>query len=150
MVDHLRPESIGDSRPGSTAISERLGHSFTLAGQTVRAFTQPDALSALTNFPGLDETKARTKARRLHKIAATGAELQADALKSRGPEDAFIYAQTVEGIGPFYASLIVLRPTGFADAPLRIPEARMSRSCMWSYEGADHFDHLTPTVTGGH
>jgi DNA-3-methyladenine glycosylase II len=36
----------------------------------------------------------------------------------------FIYAQTLEGIGPFYASLIVLRATGFADAPLRIPEPR--------------------------
>ncbi len=103
-----------------TAISERLGHSFTLAGQTVHAFPQPDALSDLTNLPGLDHTKAR----RLHKIAEAGAELQADALKSRGPEDAFIYAQTLEGIGPFYASLIVLRATGFADAPLRIPEPR--------------------------
>jgi hypothetical protein len=53
----------------------------------------------------------------------SGAELQADALKSRGPEDAFIYAQTLEGIGPFYASLIVPRGSGFADAPLRIPES---------------------------
>ena len=72
-----------------TAISERLGYSFTLAGQTVDAFPQPDALSDLTNFPGLDQTKAR----RLEKIADAAAELQADALKSRGPEDAFIYAQ---------------------------------------------------------
>jgi DNA-3-methyladenine glycosylase II len=103
-----------------TAISERLGHSFTLAGQTLHAFPQPDALSDLSDFPGLDQTKAR----RLHKIADAGGELQADALKSRGPEDAFIYAQTLEGIGPFYASLIVLRATGFADAPLRIPEPR--------------------------
>ena len=103
-----------------TAISERLGHSFTLAGRTVHAFPQPDALSALTDVPGLDQIKAR----RLHKIAGAGAELQADALKSRGPEDAFIYAQTLEGIGPFYASLIVLRATGFADAPLRIAEPR--------------------------
>jgi DNA-3-methyladenine glycosylase II len=103
-----------------TAISERLGHSFTLAGQTLHAFPQPDALSDLSNISGLDETKAR----RLLKIADAGAELQADVLKSRGPEDAFIYAQTLEGIGPFYASLIVLRATGFADAPLRIPEPR--------------------------
>jgi DNA-3-methyladenine glycosylase II len=103
-----------------TAISERLGHSFTLAGQTVHAFPQPDALSDLSNVPGLDQTKAR----RLHKIADAGTELQADALKSRGPEDAFAYAQTLEGIGPFYASLIVLRATGFADAPLRIREPR--------------------------
>jgi DNA-3-methyladenine glycosylase II len=102
------------------AISERLGHSFTLAGQTVHAFPQPDALSDLTNFPGLDQTKAR----RLHTIADAGAELQANALKSRGPEDAFTYVQTLEGIGPFYASLIVLRATGFADAPLEIPEPR--------------------------
>jgi DNA-3-methyladenine glycosylase II len=103
-----------------TAISERLGHSFTLAGQTLHAFPQPDALSDLSNISGLDETKAR----RLLKIADAGAELEADALKSRGPEDAFIYAQTLEGIGPFYASLIVLRATGFADAPLKIPEPR--------------------------
>ena len=103
-----------------TAISERLGHSFTLADQTVHAFPQPDALSDLTDFPGLDQTKVR----RLHKIADAGAELQVDALKSRGPEAAFIYVQTLEGIGPFYASLIVLRATGFADAPLRIPEPR--------------------------
>ena len=100
------------------AISERLGHSFTLAGQTVQAFPQPDALSGLTNFPGLDQTKAR----RLHKIADAGAELQADALKSRGPEDAFIYAQTLEGIGPFYASLIVLRAAGFADAVIALDD----------------------------
>jgi DNA-3-methyladenine glycosylase II len=117
---------ISARRPPATAartrteISERLGHSFTLAGQTVHAFPQPDALRDLGDFPGLDETKAR----RLHKIADAGAELRADALKSRGPEGAFIYAQTLEGIGPFYASLIVLRATGFADAPLRIPEPR--------------------------
>jgi DNA-3-methyladenine glycosylase II len=102
------------------AISEHLGHSFTLAGETVHAFPQPDALGALTDFPGLDDTKAR----RLHNIADAGAELQADALKSRGAEDAFAYVQTLEGIGPFYASLIVLRGTGFADAPLTIPEPR--------------------------
>jgi DNA-3-methyladenine glycosylase II len=113
-----------------TAISERLGHSFTLAGQTVHAFPQPDALSDLTNFPGL----AQTKTLRLHKIADAGAELQADALKSRGPEDAFIYAQTLEGIGPFYASLIVLRATGFADAPLRIPEPRTLKYAAELYD----------------
>jgi DNA-3-methyladenine glycosylase II len=117
---------ISARKPSATAartraaISERLGHSFTLAGQTVHAFPQPDALSDLTNFPGLDQTKAR----RLHTIADAGAELQANALKSRGPEDAFTYVQTLEGIGPFYASLIVLRATGFADAPLEIPEPR--------------------------
>ena len=118
IISARRPSAIAART--RTAISERLGHSFTLAGQTVHAFPQPDALSDLTNFPGLDQTKAR----RLHKIADAGAQLQADALKSRGPEDAFIYAQTLEGIGPFYASLIVLRATGFADAPLRIPEPR--------------------------
>jgi DNA-3-methyladenine glycosylase II len=123
-----------------TAISERLGHSFTLAGQTVHAFPQPDALTDLTNFPGLDQTKAR----RLHKIADAGAELQADALKSRGPEDAFIYAQTLEGIGPFYASLIVLRAVGFADAPLRIAEPRTLNYAAELYDTPQlSLEHLT-------
>jgi DNA-3-methyladenine glycosylase II len=123
-----------------TAISERLGHSFTLAGQTVHAFPQPAALSDLTNFPGLNQTKAR----RLHKIADAGAELQADALKSRGPEDAFIFAQTLEGIGPFYASLIVLRATGFADAPLRIPEPRTLNYAAELYDAPQlSLEHLT-------
>lgn len=123
-----------------TAISDRLGHGFTLAGQTVHAFPQPDALSDLTDFPGLDQTKTR----RLHKIADAGAELQADALKSRGPEDAFIYAQTLEGIGPFYASLIVLRATGFADAPLSIPEPRTLNYAAELYDAQQlSLEHLT-------
>jgi DNA-3-methyladenine glycosylase II len=123
-----------------TAISERLGHSFTLAGQTVHAFPQPDALSDLSDFPGLDQTKAQ----RLEMIADAGAELQADALKSRGPEDAFIYAQTLEGIGPFYASLIVLRGTGFADAPLRIPEPRTLNYAAELYDAQQlSLEHLT-------
>ena len=123
-----------------TAISERLGHTFSLAGQTVHAFPQPDALGDLTNFPGLDQTKAR----RLHKIADAGTELQADALKSRGPEDAFSYAQTLEGIGPFYASLIVLRATGFADAPLRIPEPRTLNYAAELYDDPQlSLEHLT-------
>jgi DNA-3-methyladenine glycosylase II len=123
-----------------TALSERLGHSFTLAGETVHAFPQPDALSDLSDFPGLDQTKAR----RLEKIADAGAELQADALKSRGPEDAFIYAQTLEGIGPFYASLIVLRGTGFADAPLRIPEPRTLNYAAELYDAQQlSLEHLT-------
>jgi DNA-3-methyladenine glycosylase II len=123
-----------------TAISERLGHSFTLAGQTVHAFPQPDALTDLTNFAGLDQTKAR----RLHKIADAAAELQADALKSRGSEDAFIYAQTLEGIGPFYASLIVLRAVGFADAPLRIAEPRTLNYAAGLYDTPQlSLEHLT-------
>jgi len=118
VVDHLRPETVGGRRP-DTHRDQRTSRPQLHPRRSNRSCL-PNALSDLTNFPGLDPTKAR----RLHKIADAGAELQADALKSRGPEDAFIYAQTLEGIGPFYASLIVLRATGFADAPLRIPEPR--------------------------
>ena len=117
---------ISARRPSATAartraaISEHLGHAFTLDGEIVHAFPQPNALGELHSFPGLDATKAR----RLSKVADAGDELQAAALKSRGPEDAFSFVQTFEGIGPFYASLIVLRGTGFADALLSIPEPK--------------------------
>ena len=33
--------------------------------------------------------------------------------------------QRLRGIGPFYAGLIVLRATGFADAPLPMPEPKV-------------------------
>ncbi len=138
IISARRPSAVAART--RAAISERLGHGFTLAGETVHAFPQPDALGHLDDLPGLDETKAR----RLEKIADAAADLQADALKARGPEDAFIYAQTLEGIGPFYASLIVLRGTGFADAPLRIAEPRALNYAAELYDDPEmSLDRLT-------
>jgi len=48
------------------------------------------------------------------------------------------------GIGPFYASLIVLRGTGFADAPLKIPEPRTLNYAAELYDAQQpSLEHLT-------
>jgi DNA-3-methyladenine glycosylase II len=42
-----------------------------------------------------------------------------------GPEAAWSALQELPGIGPFYAGLIVLRASGFADAPMPMAEPRI-------------------------
>ena len=56
---------------------------------------------------------------RMHGIAraALTGRLDADRLKSLGPEITTQEMQHLKGIGPFYASLITIRSVGFADVP---------------------------------
>jgi DNA-3-methyladenine glycosylase II len=126
---------ISARRPASTAASVRtalgaqLGHSFELAGETVHAFPQPGAVHGLESFPGLDATKVR----RLRAVAETSDQLGATHLQALGPERAYEHVQRHEGIGPFYAGLIILRATGFADAVLRTTEPKVLRSAAELY-----------------
>jgi DNA-3-methyladenine glycosylase II len=126
---------ISARRPASTAASVRtalgaeLGRSFELAGQTVHAFPQPGALRGLESFPGLDATKVR----RLRAVAETSDQLDTAHLQALGPEQASRHVQGHEGIGPFYAGLIILRATGFADAVLRTSEPKVLRSAAELY-----------------
>ena len=109
------------------ALSERLGRTFELVGRTLHAFPQPSALAQIPDaFPGLNDTKVQ----RLRQVAAAAAagDLDVARICELGPEAAFEHVQRLPGIGPFYASLIVLRASGFADAWLGLPERR----------GADH------------
>jgi DNA-3-methyladenine glycosylase II len=109
------------------ALSERLGRRFELAGRTLPAFPQPSALAEIPDtFPGLNDVKIE----RLRQIAAAGVagDLDVARIQALGPEAAYEELQRLPGIGPFYASLIVLRGSGFADAWLGAPERR----------GADH------------
>jgi DNA-3-methyladenine glycosylase II len=127
VISARRPASL--AARVRTALSEQLGHSFELAGQTAHAFPQPVALAALDGFPGLDATRLR----RLRGVAEASAELDAADLRALGPERAFEHVQRLEGIGPFYASLIVLRATGFADAVLRSSEPKALRNVAELY-----------------
>ena len=56
-----------------------------------------------------------------------------------GPEAAFEEVQRLPGIGPFYASLIVLRGSGFADAWLGARERR-GADHLATYYGLDDTD----------
>jgi DNA-3-methyladenine glycosylase II len=111
------------------ALAEQFGHRFELAGQTLHAFPQPSALTGLEAFPGLDSTKAR----RLRGVADAAPELDPHHLHALGPERAHQHVQRLDGIGPFYAGLIVLRAAGFADAMLQAPEPKVLRSAAELY-----------------
>jgi DNA-3-methyladenine glycosylase II len=92
------------------------GRVFEVAGSQVAAFPGPEALLAVTSVPGVPEVKVD----RLHAVARAAAEglLDVPRLRSLGPEEALVQLQTLPGIGPFYASLIVLRAVGFPDVPV--------------------------------
>jgi DNA-3-methyladenine glycosylase II len=102
------------------AIRDRLaaehGQVFDVAGQPVAAFPGPEALLAVEQVPGLPQVKVD----RLHAVARAAADglLDVDRLRAVGPEEAHAQVQSLPGIGPFYASLIVIRAIGFADVPV--------------------------------
>jgi DNA-3-methyladenine glycosylase II len=121
---------ISARRPASQAagvrqaLSERLGATFELAGRTLHAFAQPDRLRDLPDdTPGLNAEKV-ARLRGVAEAAAAG-ELGVDHLRELGPERAYTALQRLQGIGPFYAGLIVLRASGFADAMLESAEPRV-------------------------
>jgi DNA-3-methyladenine glycosylase II len=119
---------ISARRPAAQAakvrdeLAARLGATFELAGRTVSAFPQPPRLLELAEPPGLNATKAE----RLRGIAraALAGDLDAARIHELGPERAHEELQRFSGIGPFYAGLIVLRASGFADAILQVPERK--------------------------
>jgi DNA-3-methyladenine glycosylase II len=104
------------------AIARELGRTFTLAGEELSAFPQPERLLGVEPGPGLPPEKVE----RLRGIAraALAGELDAPALAALGPERSLAQLQLLRGIGPFYAGLIVLRAVGFADAMLSTPEPK--------------------------
>lgn len=108
------------------AIGEQHGTTLELAGQRLAAFPQPDRLAALPqDTPGLGTEKIL----RLHGVAQaalTGA-LDVEHLHRLGPERAYTGLQQLKGLGPFYAGLVTLRASGFADALLPSPEPRLLR-----------------------
>lgn len=94
-------------------LSEENGRSFTVAGGRMTAFPTPEQLLAVEGFPGLPEVKLR----RLHGVAAAALDglLDAFELRSMGAEEAMAQLQHLDGIGPFYSALVVVRATGHAD-----------------------------------
>jgi DNA-3-methyladenine glycosylase II len=111
------------------AIAEQYGARFAGAGLLLAAFPQPARLVDLPlDTPGLSTEKVQ----RLRNVAeaALRGELDVERLHALGPEAAYEAVQTLKGIGPFYASLVVLRASGFADAPLLVTEPKvLQRTC---------------------
>ncbi|MBV9717117.1 MAG: hypothetical protein JOZ64_17215 [Solirubrobacterales bacterium] len=107
------------------ALAERLGAGFELAGRALHGFPQPgDLLAGLADdAPGLTAEKV-ARLRGVAQAAVRG-ELDADRLQALGPEEALEAVKRLKGLGAFYASLVVVRATGFADALLPVAEPKL-------------------------
>lgn len=122
IISARRPALHGRRVRDELAI--QLGDSFELAGETLHAFPQPAHLVELGDqFPGLNFEKL-TRLRSVAEAALEG-ELEVARLHEMGPELATQHVQRLNGIGPFYAGLIVVRAGGFADALIQAPEPKL-------------------------
>jgi DNA-3-methyladenine glycosylase II len=94
-------------------LSEDHGAVFEVAGQPVAVFPTPSQLLKVRSFTGLNDQKLD----RLHAVARAAQQgwLGAEHLQALGPQEAGAKLQTLPGIGPLYATLIVVRAVGFAD-----------------------------------
>lgn len=115
------------SRAQGIRLRQRLieahGQFFDLAGVPTGALPTPSRLRQVESLGGLPADRIP----RLHAIAeaAGRGELSAAHVQQLGPDQAMVELQRLPGIGPFYASLIVVRGSGFADVPVLIePQAR--------------------------
>jgi DNA-3-methyladenine glycosylase II len=108
-------------------LSEEYGTVFEVAGERLAALPAPQEMVGVEAFSGIPKTKLRrTKLRRMHGIAeaAHRGDLDMARLRALGPDEAMRDLQRLEGIGPFYSALIVIRATGFADVlPENEPKA---------------------------
>ncbi len=94
-------------------LSAAHGRTFTLAGRRLASFPTPERLLTVTEFDGISETKVR----RLHGVAAAASEGRLDAgrLRAMGVDAGGAELRRLDGIGPFYASLVMVRASGLAD-----------------------------------
>ena len=104
-------------RTQATAVRRRLsaahGRVFTLPSGEVEAFPLPQDLLRLDAFPSLEPQRID----RLHAVARAALEglLDPARLLAMEPEAALDDLQSLPGIGPMYAGLILLRSTGATD-----------------------------------
>lgn len=121
--------------PVRVRISEQLGRTYELGGETLAAFPTPERLLELETMPGLPAEKVA----RLHGVARAALEgrLDTERLRALSFERAHAELQTLRGMGPFYSGLVVNRALGHADA---LP-AREQRILAYA---AHHYDRPSP------
>ena len=95
-------------------ISQQLGISSGKGRDQLFGFPTPERLLELREVQSLEEIKVQ----RLHAVAraALNGDLDADQLLAMPTEDAMAQLQKLPGIGPMYATLILLRSTGAIDS----------------------------------
>jgi DNA-3-methyladenine glycosylase II len=111
ILSTRRPAAVATK--ARDALARAHGRVFELEGRELAALPTPDQLLRVETAEGVPQDRIA----RLHGVADFAREggLDADRLLAMGPERATESVQQITGIGPFYASLIVIRGTGFAD-----------------------------------
>jgi DNA-3-methyladenine glycosylase II len=120
-----------------TRMATQLGDGIDFGDRQLPSFPAPDRLAALREFPGLTRRKIE-QLQALGRAAGQG-QLDATALRSRPPAESLAHLQTLPGIGPFSAELILLRGAGHPDV-FPTHEKRLHRAMAAVY-------HLGPTPT---
>jgi DNA-3-methyladenine glycosylase II len=95
-----------------------------------RAFPVPARLAELGTVEGLSEVKAQ-RLRAMAQAALDG-RLDPYALRALPQDDAIERLRELPGLGPFYASLVLLRATGATDA--FFPIERLRRAAARAYD----------------
>jgi DNA-3-methyladenine glycosylase II len=105
-----------------TRICAAAGATLTVAGEEIPAFPLPADLLAADTLPGMSEDRVA----RLHAVARAALDGQLDParLAAMEPDDALRDLRRLPGIGPFYATLILLRAVGVTDV-LTFAEPRL-------------------------
>jgi DNA-3-methyladenine glycosylase II len=95
-------------------IAQALGRTYGEGRDQLLAFPTPERLLELREIQSLEEVKVQ----RLHAVAraALNGELDAAHLLAMSTDDAMAHLQKLPGIGPMYATLILLRSTGAIDS----------------------------------
>ncbi len=94
-------------------LAEQLGETVSIHGELRSAFPSPERLRQLHAFPGL--TGQKLERLRALADAALAGRLDAERLRLLPSEQALTQMQTLPGIGPFGAELILLRGAGAPD-----------------------------------
>jgi DNA-3-methyladenine glycosylase II len=115
------------------ALAASLGTRMEIGGVEVVAFPGPRALASLESFEGVWESKLE----RIRALAAAAAAGDLDPAFLRGLEldEALTHLQSLPGIGPFGAMLILARGAGHPDVPP--PTLRRFRSAVRSAYGLE-------------
>lgn len=103
-------------------LSAELGRTFTLAGEQTPAFPLPHRLLKADSLRGV----ARNRVEWLHAVAraALDGALEPATLAAMEPERALEHLRKLPGIGPTYATLILVRSAGVTDT-LTFAEPRL-------------------------
>jgi DNA-3-methyladenine glycosylase II len=97
------------------ALAAELGTPMEVGGAAVTAFPGPAALAGLESFPGVWPTKLE-RVRALAAAAMAG-DLEPERLRALDLDAALDHLQSLPGVGPFGATLILARGAGHPDVP---------------------------------